>query len=152
MAKQFKSGKITRKDLASRVLKAAVKTAIAITLYEFAVLYLAPAFDMVSGFAGTVETFFIVYVVLMVAGDLTRHTIVQPFLNGARALLVLFYMILALADSVIAVTIDNATLTLDMNLFFTVAVVLSLVGVASSVLEAINFLSERAEQKSGMQL
>jgi hypothetical protein len=152
MTKQLQSGKITRKDLTSRALRAAAKTALAFALYVVLVLLLAPVFDLVPGFAETVQIFFIVYVVLMVVGEFTAKTIFQPILNGVRAVFVLFYMVLALGDNVIIVTAENTTLALDMSLVFTVAIVLCLVGVASAALEAINFLSERAERESVVSL
>ncbi len=152
MAKQWKSGKLTRKDLISRAVRAALKTTLACVLYGVWLAFLAPMFDVVPGFAETVQIFFVVYVVLMVVGEFTANNIFQPILNGARAVFVLFYMVLALGDSVITVTAEKTSLTLNMSLVFTVAVVLSLIGVASAALEAINFMSERAERESPMPL
>jgi hypothetical protein len=152
VANPWKSGKITRKDLRSRAVKAIVKTVLACVLYVVLVVLLAPVSDLVAGFAETMQTFFIVYVVLMIVGEFAERTIFQPILNGARAVFVLFYVVLALGDSVIIVTSESATLTLNMSLVFTVVVALCLIGVASAALEAVSFLSERAERESHMQL
>ncbi|MFB3889220.1 MAG: hypothetical protein ACE14S_06990 [Candidatus Bathyarchaeia archaeon] len=142
--------RIDAKEVKRRVVKATVKVAVILMLYIAAMQFLGPVFESVPGFAGSIEAFVIAYMVLIVVGYLTARTILQPIVNGARALLLVFYMVLALGDSLISVTSGNTTLTVDLSMVFSAGIILSLVGFAGAVLEAIGFLNERAEQKSGL--
>ena len=47
---------------------------------------------------------------------------------------------------------ENFSLTVNLTLFYTVAVLLSLLGFARTILQAINFMHERAESNSNLQI
>ncbi len=62
----------------------------------------------------------------------------------------MFYLAAGLSDSRVSVTAQNVTLTVDISVFLTVAILLSLVGLATVVMEAVGFLNEKAERENGM--
>jgi len=99
----------------------------------------------------SIEAFVAVYIVLMILGDLAERTIFQYFFSTARALFFMAYLLLSMGNGVISTSYENFSLTVNLTLFYTIAVTLSLLGVASSILQAINFMSERAEATSGLQ-
>lgn len=152
MADEGKIGGIALKDLQRRCIITAVKVIIILVLYSLAMAFLLPIFDAVPDFIPSVEAFAIIYVVLMVIGDLTVRTICQPVVGCAKAMLAIFFIIFALGETAVSVTTANFSLTLDMGLVFSAGAILSLFGLVSAILETISFLNERAEKKSGFQL
>ena len=149
MAEEKKKNKNKIKDMAFRVVKASVKAILVYLLYFFVAPLVSPLFGLIPGFMETVELFVTVYIVLMILSDLTAHTIFQYFFNTGRALFVIAYLILQLGTGVISMDVENFSLTLNLTTFYTIAALLSLLGLAKTVLQAINFLNERAE--SGIQ-
>jgi len=145
MVEAKKNSRSKVKGVAFRVVKATVKAVLIYLLYFFLAPLLAPIFELVPGFMGTIETFVVVFIVLMVLGDLAAHTIFQYFLGMAMSLFVIAYLILSLGDGIISVSFENFTLTVNLTMFYTITVLLSLLGLARSVLQAINFMNERAE-------
>jgi len=145
MVEAKKNSQSKVKDVAFRVVKATLKAVVVYLLYFFLAPLLAPLFALVPGFMETIEVFVMVYIVLMILGDLTEHTIFQCFFSTARSLFIIAYLILSLGDGIINVGFENFSLTVNLTMFYTIAALLSLLGLARSVLQAINFMSERAE-------
>jgi hypothetical protein len=145
MVEEKKNSQSKVKDLAFRVVKATLKAVLVYLLYFFLAPLFAPIFKLVPGFMGTIETIVVVFIVLMVLGDLTERTIFQCFFSTARSLFVVAYLILSLGDGIINVGFENFSLTVNLTMLYTIAVLLSLLGLARSVLQAINFMNERAE-------
>ena len=135
-----------------RALEATVKALVFYLLFSVAWIYVGSLFDSVPEFAASIQAFVIVYIAFIIIGTLTKGTIFHAVFNGARASLILFYLVSELGSSVISVTAQNATLTVDLSLFLTVSVILSLVGLSTAIMEAIAFLNEKAERHAGMLL
>jgi hypothetical protein len=152
MVEQQKKSKSLVKDISFRVAKATVKAILVYLIYFLLVPMLAPLFELIPGFMESLEVFVIVYIVLMILGDLTSKTVFQYFFSTARALFFMAYLLLSMGDGVFNTSYENFSLTVNLTLFYTVAVLLSLLGFARTILQAINFMHERAEASSGMQL
>jgi hypothetical protein len=151
MAEQQNRSKNMVKDISFRVVKAAIKAIVIYLFYFLGAPMLAPLFGLLPGLMESIEAFVIVYIVLMILGDLTARTIFQYFFNTARALFVIGYLLLSMGDGMINTSYENFSLTVNLTLLYTVATTLSLLGFASSILHAINFMHERAEASSGLQ-
>jgi len=106
---------------------------------------MAPIFTLVPSFQPMIEAFVITYVVLLVAGELTRGTIYQHFLSMAKALFVVGYLMFSMGSGAINLSMGSTNIVVDLRLILTIAVLLSLLGVAKAVVEAVNYMSERAE-------
>jgi hypothetical protein len=152
MVEQQKKSKSLVKDISFRVAKATVKAILVYLIYFLLVPMLAPLFELIPGFMESLEVFVIVYIVLMILGDLTSKTVFQYFFSTARALFFMAYLLLSMGDGVFNTSYENFSLTVNLTLFYTVAVLLSLLGFARTILQAINFMHERAEASSGLQL
>ena len=152
MVEQQKKSKNLVKDVSFRVAKATVKAILVYLIYFLLVPMLAPLFELIPGFMESLEVFVIVYIVLMILGDLTSKTVFQYFFSTARALFFMAYLLLSMGDGVFNTSYENFSLTVNLTLFYTVAVLLSLLGFARTILQAINFMHEKAEASSGMQL
>jgi hypothetical protein len=58
---------------------------------------------------------------------------------------VIGYLIFSLKGGIFSLTYENVSVMADLRLFLTIAMLLSLLGLAKSVLQAINFMNEKAE-------
>jgi uncharacterized ion transporter superfamily protein YfcC len=152
MVEDKKKSKNLVKDISFRVVKASVKAILVYLIYFFVAPMVAPLLELVPGFMESIEAFVIVYIVLMLLSDLTERTIFQCFFNTARALFFVGYLLFSMGDGVINASYENFSLTVNLTLFYTVAVLLSLLGFARSILQAISFMHERAEASSGLPL
>ena len=108
-------------------------------------MFLASISEIVPGFQQMVETFVMVYILLIIIGELTSGTIFQYFFNVAKALFVIGYLIFSLKGGIFGLTFQNVSLMVDLRLFLVIAMLLSLLGLAKSVFQAINYMSEKAE-------
>jgi uncharacterized ion transporter superfamily protein YfcC len=132
--------KFTRK-----ALKATIKGVLFYGIYFVLSMFLAPVSEIVPGFQQMIEVFVMVSIVLMIIGELTAGTIFHHFFNGAKALFVILYLLFALNGGIVDITVQNVNLIVDIRLFLAVAILLGLLGFAKSVLQAINFLNQKAE-------
>lgn len=133
------------RNMTFRILKATVKAVLFYGIYYVLWMFLAPIVGMIPGFQQMIETFVIVYLILMIVGDLTSGTVFQHFFNAAKALFVIGYLILSLKGGIFGMTLENVNLMIDLRLFLMIAMLLSLLGLAKSVLQAINYMHEKAE-------
>jgi hypothetical protein len=106
---------------------------------------LAPASVLIPGLQDMVATFLLVYVALMVIGDLFSGTILQHFFSGAKSLFVIAYLIFSLNSGLLDYTFGNVNLIIDVRVFLEVAMLLELLGFAKSMMQAVNFVSEKVE-------
>jgi hypothetical protein len=128
-----------------KIVKAAVKATVVCVLYFILVQFLEPVFTMIPSLQQMVQTFVIVYVVLMIISDLASGTLFQHVFNAAKALFAIVYLVFFLNAGIFEYTFGDVNLIVDLRLFLVIAMLLWLLGLANSVLQAINYVSERAE-------
>ncbi|HII85562.1 TPA: hypothetical protein HA273_03090 [Candidatus Bathyarchaeota archaeon] len=133
------------KDISSRITIATVKATLIYLVYFAVSPFIMPLIAVVPGLAGSIEIFVAIYITLMILGDLTAGTIYNCFLNVGRALFVIAYLVLSIGDGIFTTSFEGFALTVDLTLVYTIAAMLSLLGLSKAVLQAINFMSERAE-------
>ena len=150
MAEQQTKSKNLVKEISFRVAKAAVKAILVYLLYFFLAPMLAPLFEMVPGFMESLEAFVAVYIVLMILGDITAKTVFQLFFTTAQALFFMGYLLLSMGDGVFSTSYESFSLTVNLTLFYTIAVTLSLLGLAKNILQSINFMHRKAEASSNL--
>jgi hypothetical protein len=145
MVEAKKSGQSKVRDVAFRVVKATVKAMLVSLLYLLLAPLLLSIVGSVPGFAGSLDAFVVVFVALMILGDLTARTIFQCFFGVARALFVALYLISSMGNGVINVAFENLSLSVDVTMLYAVAALLSLLALVRAILQTINFVNERAE-------
>jgi hypothetical protein len=128
-----------------KVVKAAVKATIVIVIYAILIQFLAPVSSIIPSLQQMIQTFTIVYVVLMIISDLASGTLFQHVFNAAKALFVMIYLVFFLNAGIFEYTFGSLSLTVDLRLFLVISMLLGLLGLAKSVLQAINYVSEKAE-------
>lgn len=126
-------------------IKATAKAVIFYAIYLFIWSFLAPISQIVPSFQQVVETFVMIYIVLMIIGDLASGTIFQYFFNVAKALFVIGYLIFSLGGGIFGMTFEGINLLVDVRFFLAIATLLSLLGLGKSVLQAVNYMNEKAE-------
>lgn len=131
--------------LLRRVLTATIKGVIIYVFYFVLSLFLAPLSEFVPGFQQTIETFVTVYIILVIVAELTSGSILQHFFNGAKALFVIACIIVWLGTGTFSLTFQNLNLVVDIRAFLTITMMLSLLGLANSVLQTIDHVNEKAE-------
>ena len=133
------------KEWAFKVAIATIKATLVYMLYFVLSPYLMALSAIAPGFTDTIELFVAITIVLMILSDLTANTIFQCFLNAGRAIFMIAYLVFVLGDGVLNIKYESFSLTVDLTAFYAIAALLGLLGLASSVMQAINFMSERAE-------
>jgi hypothetical protein len=137
--------KKTRRNFLLKAVKATAKAIIFYVIYLFLWSFLAPFSEFVPGLQQTIEAFVMVYIVLMIVGDISSGTIFQYFFNVAKALFVIGYLIFSLGGGIFGLTFENINLIVDLRFFLAIATLLGLLGLAKSVLQAVNYMNEKAE-------
>jgi hypothetical protein len=140
-----KTGQNRTKELAFRIAKTVLKAVLVYSLYSLVSPFVLQILALVPGLAESIEIFIIVYIMLMILGDLTERTIYQCFFNAARALFVIAYLVFSIGDGMLNTSFEGFNLTVDLTMFYTMTVLLSLLGLAKAVMQGIYFMSERAE-------
>ncbi|MGQ9726686.1 MAG: hypothetical protein ACUVQL_06105 [Candidatus Bathycorpusculaceae bacterium] len=134
------------RQITFRALKATVKGVLFYAVYFFLWMFLAPLSELIPGFQQMVETFVMVYVILIIFGELTSGTIFKHFFDAAKALFVVCYLILSLKGGMFSMAYQNLSLIVDLRPFIAIVTLISLLGFAKSILQTINFINEKAEQ------
>ena len=145
MVDEQKDFKKTLREITFKVFKATIKGVLFYAVYYFLTQFLAPISEIVPGFQLMIEAFVMVYITLMILGELTSGTIFHYFFDTAKSLFVVLYLLLTLNEGLLSVNFKNLNLIVDLRLFMTIAMLFSLLGLAKSMLQAINFLSGKAE-------
>jgi hypothetical protein len=128
-----------------KALKATIKGIVFYVIYLVLWQFLAPVSEFVPGLQPMIETFVSVYIALIIFAELTSDTIFQHFLNTAKALFVIVYLMLSLKTGIFGLTLESMSVIVDVRLFLVIAMALSLLGLARSVLLAIQYVNEKTE-------
>ncbi|MEM2387351.1 MAG: hypothetical protein QXO49_05310 [Candidatus Bathyarchaeia archaeon] len=133
------------KSIIFKAIKASSRSFIFYVLYLFVWSFLVTFESYVPNLRQTVENFVTVYIMLEVFRDFASDTIFQYFFDVAKAFFVIGYLILALSGGVVNLTYMGVALTIDLRLFLMAAIMLSLLGLSRSILQAINYANKKAE-------
>ena len=139
-----------------------VAKALAKGLVYFVLFYALPMFlvRQVSGFAPgffadyeqLVTLFAAVIIFFAVATELTSGTIYQHALNIGKALILIMFVVLAFDGGIMKLDLDIAEgqrigIIADLRVYLMMLVAIDLLGLARSVLQAVNFLSDKTEKQ-----
>ena len=127
------------------IAKTAIKTAIVCILYVILSQVLAPLSPLIPGLQGMLQTFIIVYVALMIVSNLTSGTVFQHMFGAARCGFVMAYLIVSLNSGIFDYTFGSVSLMVDLRMFLVIVMMLEILGLAKSVILAIEFVSQKAE-------
>jgi len=145
MADNQSNSKTRIRNITFKALKAVVKGILVYVAYLILWSFISPVSQLLPGLQGMVEAFVAVYITLMIISEFTAGTVYQYFFSAAKTLFVIAYLILSLNGGMIGATFESISLLIDLRLFLVVAMALSLLGLAKSVIQAVNFMNDKAE-------
>lgn len=145
MTEQGSSLKRKIRNITFKALKATVKGVLFYALYFVCWMIVAPAASMVPGLKEAIETFVAVYITFMVVGEFVSGTIFQYFFAAAKELFVIGYLLISLNGGLVGGSFQGINFVLDIRIFLMFTILLGLLGLAKAVLQAINYVSEKAE-------
>lgn len=146
MADKKNNFKTKLRKITFKALKATVKGVLFYAAYFIVLILLAPLSELVPSFQQAIETFVVIYIILIIMGELTSGTIFRYFFDAAKALFVICYLILSLNSGIFNVTYQNLSLIVDLRPLIAIVTLLSLLGFIKSMFQALNFLNEKAEK------
>jgi len=138
-----------------RIAKAVIKG-----VFYFALLYALPMFiatqlsefasDLVAGYSQLFVVFAAIVVFFVVAAELTAGTIFQHGFNIGKAVFVLMFFVVTLNRAVVDMTLSlegtSRGVWADLRIFFFMFIAIDLLALARSTLQAVDFMSQKAEQ------
>jgi hypothetical protein len=146
MASEKNCSKIGLRKIMFKASKAAAKAVAFYMVYYVCWLFLAPIASMIPALQQSIQTFVAVYITLIIVGELSAGTVCQHFFGVANSLFVVAYLIFSLNSATVSMTYQGVVLMVDLRLFLVIAMLLGLLGLGKSMLQAINFASKKAEQ------
>lgn len=150
MAESKDPARITKRKVAFNAIKAAAKALVIYVVYMVLWSFISPLGQAIPWLQQSIESFIMVYLALTIIGELTSGTIFHYLFGTGRALFVIVYLMLALKTGLITANYENMTLLIDLRLIMITAMILSLLGVARSVLQTLNFMNQNAEYQAGL--
>jgi hypothetical protein len=145
LAEKINDSRFKFKRIILKALTATVKATLFYAIYFILWMFFDPVSAILPDLHMMVETFVVVYIVLMIIGDLTSGTIFQHFFTTAKSLFVICYLLISLQGGVMTITFQNMNLMVDLRIILTVATILGLLGFAKAMVQAIDYMNERAE-------
>ena len=136
------------KKVASRVLRAALAGFITFLLVYFLSTLLYPPEALPPGYEPLFDVFVAIVVFFAVVIELSSGTILKYAFSAARALILIMYFVYALHGGIITTEMEMAHIMVDLRGFLAMLIFVNLLGLAKSILEAVDFLSEKEEQKT----
>ena len=103
--------------------------------------------NVLSPYEQIFGTFTIVIIFFVVASEITSGTIFQHMFNIGQALVLMVLIVISLEGGIIKISFQNIQITADLTFYLVMLLTIDLVGLAKSVLQTINFLSEKAESQ-----
>jgi len=135
-----------------RIVKAVVKG-----LLWFVFLYVVPMFiisslyemapEIFSSYGQLLQVFVAIILFFVVASELTSGTIFQHAFNIGKALVLMIFIVYALQGGIISLDIQSIRVLADLRIYLAMLLSIDFLGLAKSILQAINFLSEKAESQ-----
>lgn len=129
-----------------RILKATIKGLFFYIIYFGFITFSIQISEIVPNFKQTIETFVLIYIFFIVVGELTSGTIYQHFFNVTRAFYVILYMMYSLGNGIIGFSFEGIHILVDLSLFLMFALLLSLLGLGKTIIQAINFINKKTER------
>ena len=137
------------RKILQRILRATV-----LGLLWFLLLYVLPTLllseftgEVIPGYTQLFSTFAIVIVFFVVISALLAGTIFQHAFNIGKALVFMGFFIYALNGGFVAFDIEIVHVEADLRVFLAMLLAIDFLGLAKSLLQAVDFLSRKTESQ-----
>jgi len=143
--------KIFVKKILPKVFKAALFAVITYLPMYFLSTLISPIKPYFPWYEPLTNIFAAVFIFFLVAGVFSSGTIFQYVFGVARTLVLMVFFICVLNGGIIALTVpfegSSVNIMLDVTVVLAMLVLICLLGVAKNVVQAIDFVSSKAEIK-----
>jgi hypothetical protein len=145
MVETNNNSKKTLRKFSFQALKAAIKGGLIYAIYFVLWTVIAPISQIVPGLHQMIETFVTVYIVFVIVEEFTSGTMYHYFFNVGRTLFVIGYLLGTLNSGIFSITFKNINLIVDLRSVLEITMLLSLLELAKTVLQTIDYMNEKAE-------
>lgn len=139
-----KQSTFTAKILATRLLKATIKTAIVIAIYAVSSMFIIP-FEGLSNHQIFPTALILMYAFFVFAIEFARNTIFEHVFRIASSLMIMIFFAQFLNEGVFDFTVEQVHVTLDVHFFLAVFYVGSVLAFAKSMLQMLGWMNKREE-------
>jgi len=136
-----------KRNLARRILKAGIKAALIYIVYFIFMLLIQPFFEFIGQYSLLIDMFFTVLIVFIFLTELFSGTIIKYMIEFSKSLFIIFYFVAALNSGIIDVSMENVSIIVNLRFFLLMLVLINVIGMAKTVLSAVNFLHEKSEKE-----
>jgi len=135
--------------MAPRISKAVIKGFIwFLMLYTVPMLILSMSgvpVDLFPDYTELLGVYAAVTVFFVVAAELLSKTVFQHAFNMAKAIVMMVFFVYALNGGFVTVDFAAIHISVDLRVYLAMLLAINFLGLAKSALQALNFISERAE-------
>lgn len=107
--------------------------------------FIAPLQQVLPGARTIIETYVLVFIAFIIAGELTKGTIYQYGLSMGKAFFFIGYTIYALNSGIITQTIQAVTFSVNLEIFLIMVIFIGALEFAKALLQIINYMADKAE-------
>ena len=128
-------------------MKAGIKAVLIYIVYFIFMLLVQPFFELIGQYSLLIDIFFMVIIAFTFLTEFFSGTIVKYMIEFSKSLFIVFYFVASLNSGIIDVTMENVSIIVNLRFFLLMLVLINRIGMAKTVLSAINFLHEKSEKE-----
>ena len=128
-------------------MKAGIKAVLIYIVYFIFMLLVQPFFEFIGQYSLLIDIFFMVIIAFTFLTEFFSGTIVKYIIEFSKSLFIVFYFVAALNSGIIDISMENVSIIVNLRFFLLMLVLINVIGMAKTVLSAINFLHEKSEKE-----
>jgi len=140
--------KISVKNISLRIFKAGIKAFIIYIVYLVFSWLTEPIRGFMGQYGQIIDVFFITVLIFTFISELSSGTIYHFVFSFSRELFVILYFITVLNGGTFKMNLENIKLAVNLQFFILMLIFISMLGIAKTLLSAMNFLNEKSEKET----
>ena len=128
-------------------MKAGIKAVLTYIVYFIFMILVQPFSEFIGQYSLLIDMFFMVIIAFTFLIELFSGTIIKYMIEFSRSLFVIFYFVASLNSGIIDVSMENVSIIVNLRFFLLMLVLINVIGMAKTVLSAVNFLHEKSEKE-----
>ena len=128
-------------------MKAGIKAVLIYIVYFIFMLLVQPFFELIGQYSLLIDIFFMVIIAFTFLTEFFSGTIVKYMIEFSKSLFIIFYFVASLNSGIIDISMENVSIIVNLRFFLLMLVLINVIGMAKTVLSAINFLHEKSEKE-----
>ena len=128
-------------------MKAGIKAVLTYIVYFIFMLLVQPFSEFIGQYSLLIDMFFMVIIAFTFLIELFSGTIIKYMIEFSRSMFIIFYFVTSLNSGIIDVSMENVSIIVNLRFFLLMLVLINIIGMAKTVLSAVNFLHEKSEKE-----